>query len=259
MLSRSFKPIPNVQLHKKFEALKSFTKEQGIVLDGEIYGHGMTFQEITHFVMTQDTKNEKIPDNLTFHCFDWIVNPNIRAVDRYIQSVEMSARFNLPLEIVVQQTVSNPSDVANLFENVLAQGYEGLILKNPNSAYKMGRATFKEGLGYKCKPYQTFDAVVVDIDQGTKVRDGSDRLADAFGYSKTSMKKADRVPVDKAGAFVIVYNGHEMRVSLAMTDEEKTELWMNKDKYIGRKIEYKGMMVGAKDVPRHPVFIRYRE
>ena len=37
------------------------------------------------------------------------------------------------------------------------------------------------------------------------------------------------------------------------------EIWKNKESYIGRWIQYKGMMVGAKSVPRHPVMERFRE
>ena len=44
---------------------------------------------------------------------------------------------------------------------------------------------------------------------------------------------------------------------LAMTDEEKEAVWTTREQYKGRVIEYKGMLVGAKDVPRHPVFLRF--
>lgn len=50
-----------------------------------------------------------------------------------------------------------------------------------------------------------------------------------------------------------------VKVTLAMTDVEKEEVWKNWTNYIGKTIEWKGMLVGAKDVPRHPVFIRFRE
>jgi len=43
-----------------------------------------------------------------------------------------------------------------------------------------------------------------------------------------------------------------------MTDEEKEEVWKNRCQYIGVMIEYKGMLVGSKDLPRHPVFLRFR-
>ena len=54
MLSRALKPIPNIQLHEKFAHLKEWSKEHSRVLDGEIYDHTATFQEITSYVMTQE-------------------------------------------------------------------------------------------------------------------------------------------------------------------------------------------------------------
>ena len=43
------------------------------------------------------------------------------------------------------------------------------------------------------------------------------------------------------------------------SDEEKEDIWSKRSTYIGKTIEYKGMLIGAKDVPRHPVMIRFRE
>ena len=51
-----------------------------------------------------------------------------------------------------------------------------------------------------------------------------------------------------------------LKVTLSMTDQEKEEVWKNQDSYIGRWLEYRAMMIGAKDVPRPPcIFIRFRE
>jgi len=36
-------------------------------------------------------------------------------------------------------------------------------------------------------------------------------------------------------------------------------MWEERDIMKGKWIEYKAMMVGAKDVPRHPVMLRFRE
>ena len=38
----------------------------------------------------------------------------------------------------------------------------------------------------------------------------------------------------------------------------RKEIWENQKKYIGKTIEFKGMLVGAKDLIRHPVFLRFR-
>ena len=36
------------------------------------------------------------------------------------------------------------------------------------------------------------------------------------------------------------------------------EIWKNRESYLGRWIEYRGMLVGAKDLPRHPTMTRFR-
>ncbi len=58
-----------------------------------------------------------------------------------------------------------------------------------------------------------------------------------------------------------MYEGKALKVVIAMTDKEKEVVWKNQSKYLGRLIEYKGMLVGAKEngLPRHSVFIRYRD
>lgn len=262
MLSRSFKPIQNVRLQKKFDYLKVYCKENNTYLDGEIYGHGMTFQEITHFVMTKDTGFEEIPEALQFNAFDVITDDNLndKAIDRYNILKDIKSRIftcKPDLHVVAQQLVETPGSIENLMANALDDGYEGLILKAPDSPYKAGRVTTRSGMGYKFKPYQTWDATIIDVEQGTKVKDNVARTFDSWGYSQTSGKKGDRELVDKACAVKVLYEGKELWVSLAMPDEQKQEVWLNRDKYIGKSIEYKGMLVGAKDVPRHPVFLRF--
>jgi hypothetical protein len=43
-----------------------------------------------------------------------------------------------------------------------------------------------------------------------------------------------------------------------MTDKEKEDVWKNRDTYIGKWIEYRGMMIGSLLVPRHPTYLRMR-
>jgi len=109
------------------------------------------------------------------------------------------------------------------------------------------------------KPFLTFDAKIVGVIQSTEVDPNVEKKINELGRSVTSKKVGDRILINKASAFEVEYEGKKLKVTLAMTDGEKEEVWVNRDKYIGRMIEYKGMMVGAKDVPRHPVMIRYRE
>lgn len=259
LFSRSLKPIQNEKLWERFKPLMDITKKHNVILDGEIYGKGMTFQEIGHFVMTQDTKNEPIPLRLKYYAFDLISDKPFDL--RYIELLKYPANYRdlKPIfEVLNQVRLNNKVEVENEFKTALNEGYEGLILKSLKGRYKYGRATINENIIYKVKPYKTFDAKIIDITQATKVKEGAERKINELGYSKTSTKKDDRILINKAACFRVEYEGKEFDVSIALSDKEKEEIWINKKKYIGKMIEYKAMLIGAKDVPRHGVFLRYR-
>jgi DNA ligase-1 len=265
MLSRQFKPIINKQLNERFEPLKKMSLERGEIYDGELYSHELNFQEIMHYCRTDDLGDEPLPESINFYCFDWLYGtdpeayPNMTASMRY-ESIEEMSGMNIPHFIGLEQRiVSTPEQVKQMFEEAIAAGFEGLILKTPESKYKFGRISIASGTAYKFKPYQTFDSKIIGVEQATEVDPTVERKVGELGYHKTSRKKGDRIPIEKASAFRVLYDGKEVKVSLAMTDEEKEKVWREKDSYTGKYIEYKAMLVGSKDLPRHPVFTRFRE
>lgn len=271
-LSRSLKDIQNKQLREKMKPLMEYAKQHNLIIDGEIYSENHTFQEITTFTMTQDFEDPKsvkkhgkvlsIPSDIKFHIFDTITNGDLTQPfeERYAKSCEISGLFPLITRVVEHFRVSSVEDISSLFDKALSEGNEGLMLRNPNSKYKTGRATLNEDIIYKMKPYRTYDAVIKSVTRGTVVREDAEKEVTELGYSKTSIKKDDRVPSDLAKDFVVEYEGQDLRVSLSsLTHDERREVLANSDKYVGKMIEYKGMDIGSKDVPRHPVFVRFRE
>ena len=210
--------------------------------------------------MTQDLGEEKLPDHLKFYCFDNIASDDwtIPFHGRYPTCFSLASKFSdiVPVE---QRPVHSAKEVETYFEEVLSQGYEGLILRDPKSLYKCGRFTVKEGGMFKCKPVLDFDGKITGVVQSTEVNENVEKKTNELGRSVTSKKLSERHTIEKASAFWVKYEGKPLKAVLAMSDEEKIEVWKNKEKYIGQWITYKGMLVGAKDVPRHPVFVRFRE
>jgi len=255
MLSCSLKHFPNVQLRKKFEHLAKLSKQKNIILDGELLAKSLTFNELSGLIRQLD---KEIPDDLFFYCFDCVID-NKYDVPFKERIIELNKIKDLPfIKILPQYLMNNYEDIEKFFEEALAWGCDGVILRNPYSRYKCGRGTVKEGLIFKLKPFQTFDAKIIDILEGTVVREGAEKTTNELGYSRTSKLKEDRIPSGRACDFVVMYEGNRLKVSIAATDEEKTEYWQRKEQYIGTTIEYKGMLVGSKDLPRHPGFIRFR-
>ena len=259
ILSRSLKQIQCQQLRERLEPLRQFSELNQVIFDGEIYSPKLTFQQITHFTMTRDLGDEELPEHLRFYCFDMLDGfdrPFELRNDVMEGTIGLYNHIAYPVE---QREVNSAKEVETYFEEVLSQGYEGLILRDPKSLYKFGRGTVKEGIIFKVKPFVTFDAKITGVEQSTEVNEDAEKKTNELGRSVTSKKKDDRHLIEKASAFWVDYEGKPLKVVLAMTDPEKMGVWLNRASLIGKTIEYKGMLVGSKDVPRHPVMIRYRE
>ena len=256
MYSRSLKQFPNIKIRERFAYLSKISKDKNIILDGELLSKSLTFNELSG--LTRQLAKE-LPEDLFFYCFDAIHQEDFlmsfRTRTTFLETLDISAYMST----LKQWSIFKLEEIEPLYENSLAWGCDGLILRDPNGRYKFGRGTIKEGLIYKMKPFMTFDAKIIGIIQATEVREGAEKKINELGRSVTSKKKDDRILIEKAAAFVVMYEGKELKVTIAMTDEEKEEVWKNQKKYLGRMIEYKGMLVGAKDLPRHPVYVRMRD
>ena len=265
MLSRSLKQIPNEQLQDgPLAYLKCFSKEKHVTFDGELYSPSMTFGEITSIVMAKD---KPVPSDLRYYCFDYLIEApegqvvmNRDARTRYLNTMYMMTEIpaRVPIIMVHKSTLTRPEHVTEMYLEALELGYEGLILQNPASLYKCGRITVKSGDGCKFKPFLSFDAQVTGVSQATVVDPSVPTTTNELGRTVTSKKKDDRVLIPMAASVNVDYQGKVQKVSLSLTDEECKEIWANKEAYIGRWIEYRAMMVGAKDVPRHPTSVRWR-
>lgn len=271
MLSRSLKPIQNKQLREKFKPLIDYSREHNIILDGEIYSPELTFQAITKFVMTKDFTDQKtikkhgkvltIPEHLKYYAFDTVGKSDgafeVGFNQRLLNLTPDMGNFKEIVTVVKHEYLSSKEEVEQYFETALEEGYEGLILREPNGRYKCGRGTLKEGLIYKLKKFIDFDGKIIDVIQSTEANVDAEKTINELNRSVTSKKKGDRHFIEKASAFLVQYEGNQLKVVIAMSDKEKKEVWYNKKYYIGKWITYKGMLIGAKNVVRHPVFLRF--
>jgi DNA ligase-1 len=256
LLSRSLKPIMNKAIKNRFNFLVEYSTEHGILFDGELYTPSLNFPELSGQVRGYDNE---IVDDLSFYCFDLLCNAGMLSYKLRLELAKTHIQnLNNYIKFVPIKIVNNKKEIKNYFNKALSEGFEGLILRNPEGRYKFGKATINENIIFKMKPFQTFDAKIIGVEQATEVRKGAEKKINELGYSVTSKKKNDRELIEKASAFIVKYKNKELKVTLAMTDEEKKEIWKNYKNYIGKTIEYKGMLIGVKDLPRHPVFIRFR-
>lgn len=270
MRTGSLKPFRNIHVNKKFKPIVDFIKTEPVLkplFDGELLSVAIPFNNFSGIFRSDE---QELPEDVKFYLFDIVLGDNFEQIfeERIININKFADLFPDLIIPVEQKLLSTPEEVITYYEEALAQTFEyenktyyicdGLILRSPLGRYKKGRGTLKEGLIYKLKPYQDFDNIVVGIVEGTNVNPNAAKTITELGYSRTSKKKENRIPGGWACDFIVDHYGQELKVSISETIEKKIDIWNNKEKYIGQTVEYRGLMINSKDLPRHPTSHRMR-
>lgn len=298
VLSRELK-IPGSRLVvERFKPISEMFKRLNILAEGEFYMHGLKFNSIFRFFSKSDVtcpsyklqlqreldKNPKkffqqyettdidflttFHDDLKLHIFDCIIldRPDLVGYKERMEELELRLSHTATpdlkyIEVKKRYLTTSSLDVRDFYNQVLENGYEGLVLVHKNHSYKFGRNTLNQGTLLKMKDDALeYDGIVLDILEATSVKEGVERGVSRLGYSETSKKKEDRELSGLAKGFLVEFEGKgTFPVGLKGFDnEDKAELLKNKKKYIGRHFVYTGMLP-VKNFPRHAYFKHWRD
>jgi len=245
-VTRKFKPVPNtfIRTHIEKFALEGF--------DGEIIIEGKEWNERSSAIMSENGE----PD-FTYAVFDY------HSRLTYTQRMkDLAACPQLPrIKYILPTQIDNEFWLLKYEEACLVEGYEGVMLRSPNSPYKFGRSTFKEGYLMKFKRFADGEAVILTLYE--KMHNTNKATIDALGHSKRSSHLAGQVPAGTLGGFWVrdLKSGQEFGVGTGegLNDELRATVWNNPTSYKGKILKFKSQESGAKDKPRFGTFIGFRD
>ena len=201
-------------------------------LDGELYCHGMSFEEI--FSITSRTIN--LHQNfkaIKFHIFD-IINdqPQMR---RQIL-VDALRGIHSHLEVAPFWLCESLDDIMRVFDKVIELGYEGIIVRHNLAPYKRKRST--SVMKFKPKKEDTYEII------------GYEEEISVEGTPKETLGSLQC----KSG------DGNTFSVGTGFSQDLRDRLWEDRSTLSGRiaKVKYQHLTSGRK-VPRFPVFVEVIE
>jgi DNA ligase-1 len=223
------------------------------VFDGEVMS--ASFQDLMKQVFRKD--NIQADDSILY-IFDWFsLNDFLNNQCNFIQRIRskslhnwfLGKQHNLPnvrvldQEIVDFSTKEGKQKFAELNKIALKGGYEGLMLKDPNSVYETKRT--KSWL--KIKPFYTYDLKVIGFAEGTGKYKGKLGALICSGKNEEGTEKEQYI---------------ETNVGSGFSDKMREDIWNNKQQIIDQIVE-----VGADAITknqngfyslRFPRFMRFR-
>lgn len=252
LVSRSLKLIPNEAIRDMLSPYEG--------LDGELICGDSTASDVYNTtyrkVMTKDGDTEGV----TYYVFD-LLNLSLSYATRLH---DLHAK-PLPgfIKVLPQNLLTSEQTLEAYYAEVLDQGYEGAILRNPNAMYKQGRSTAVSQDMLKMKPFEDSEGLVIGLYEAMENQNPT--FKNELGRTDRSTDAEGLVPKGMLGGFVVrVLNGRFQGVTTnvapgKLTHKQRIDIWNNQSLALGKVITYRHMPHGAVDAPRHARFYRFRE
>ena len=225
LMSRAGNPIltlPHVQVHPYFG------KE--VILDGELYAHGLTFQENMRLI--KKARDESI--NVKHHIYDMISDKPFR---ERIVDVELYVSHHSNLELAETVVINNKQELMEYHVKNIARGYEGTIVRWGDEGYKLnGRSS-----------------------NLLKLKDFSDLALPLMGVVPSEKRPTHGKPY----FFWKGAKGHEagdniIGAGISMSHAEAEDLLTNASDHVDKTCELRFFEYSDTGVPRHPVMHGFR-
>ena len=202
-------------------------------LDGELYIHGWTFNEIHSVISRQSNSTRHILSELMqFHIFDHVSSsPQISRIAA-LQDFHREYLKN-PIKLVSSQVVYSLHDIMKSYNSFINEGYEGIIVRHISAPYVKKRSRFM----MKFKPKKDDYYKIVDINEA---------------ISLDKKLPLDGRMLNMIGSFRCVgSDGTKFNIGAGkLTHQERWDLWKDRQSLIGKfaHVQYQNITSGG--VPR---------
>ncbi|KAJ3354044.1 hypothetical protein GGF32_002718 [Allomyces javanicus] len=230
--------------------------------DGEILV-GQNFQLTTSTVMSYSTS---VPPDTKFYWFDWVHESlgepycaRVQRIREYMvgRAGEIAA-CGVRIVPLYPTLIRNRDELGAFEQRAIAEGFEGVIVRDPSGPYKCGRSTLRQGWMLKIKQFVDDEAVVIGSDE--LMHNGNEATRDERGHTKRSQDAAGMVPGGVLASFRVRHrDGTVFNIGTGFTAADRERLWKVREECIGKWVKYKSFPIGVKDAPRHPVFLGFRD
>jgi DNA ligase-1 len=247
VMSRKLKPIPNAHVQSLF-GNSEYNGFDGELIVGAANAPDV-YRQTNSGVMSKDGE----PD-VRFHIFDRFDRINLGFTQRYGTLPRTSTVKRITL--VPHHLVSDLATLLALETKYLEEGYEGGMLRKPDGPYKFGRSTLKEGTLLKLKRFIDEEFEVVGFEE--RMHNGNEATKDELGRTKRSSHQENKTGRGDLGALVLKFGDTTFNCGTGFDDALRAEIWNNREGYMGKMVKVKHFAIGAKDLPRFPVYISIR-
>lgn len=249
--SRSLKRIPNLSI-QAYVNYFSYVLEG---MDGELIVGDKNAPDVFNQSTSGVMRIEGEPD-FTFWVFDQF-HPTANWLERYTRLVN-HAHLPNRVKLLEHLPVEKDSDIDEFEAKMLAQGAEGIMLRNSDATYKCGRSGTKNPELQKVKRFVDSEFEIIGWEP--KYTNTNEAKTNELGRTARSTAKDGMVALDTMGSLILCTSkGDTFSCGSGMTDAIREDFWERRETLIGQlaKVKYFDVGTGYK-TPRFPVLVGIR-
>jgi len=249
--SRSLKRIPNLSI----QAYVQHHAEAMEGMDGELIVGDKNALDVFNQSTSGVMRIEGEPD-FTFWVFDrW--HPTQTWIERFTRLVNYT-RFPARVKVLEHLTVESETQIDEFEATMLAQGAEGVMLRDADAKYKCGRSGTKNPELQKVKRFVDNEFEIIGWEP--KYTNTNAAKTNELGRTERSTAKEGMVALDTMGSLILCTStGSTFSCGSGMTDAIREDLWERRETLMGQLAKVKYFDVGnGYNVPRFPVLVGIR-
>jgi hypothetical protein len=211
--------------------LEIIFKNNDLILDGELYCHGIGFEQVSSMVRRAKTRHPDI-EKINYVIYDCISNESYKL---RMNKLNVFMKHVFFIETIEVTTMKQIEDAHTHYTN---NGYEGIMIRT-NGLYKHGRS--KDLLKYK--KFKDSEYLVIGHTEGTGAHEGTVifvcQVKNQSGIENENKNKT----------FNVVMNGPL---------EKRREMLQHVNDYYGKFLTVKYQELSTDGIPRFPIGLGFR-
>jgi DNA ligase-1 len=194
---------------------------EDVVLDGELYAHGISFQENMKLIKKY---RPHLTEQVKYHVYDIVMDAPFN--QRVATLQELVAKMNNPhIELVPTYLVTNENQIKMYHADFISQGYEGTMVRHSEEGYAVNKRS----------------------SQLLKYKDFLDEV-----YTVNEVWPSESRP-EQGVVECVTPQGVTFTCGMKFSHADREEILINKENYIGKKANIRFFEYTDSGLPRFPV------
>ena len=159
--------VPTSDIRQNKILLEWFKQNPTLILDGELYSHGQSLQRLSGIARLKTWEDRC--DILEYWIYDIVSEKIFEERYNLLMDLQELLENEIKVKVIDHYLLSGWMTIKKIHDDFVKEGYEGLVMRNPNKEYGIGKRSSLYML--KLKEYTDEEFLITGYSEGLRDED----------------------------------------------------------------------------------------